>query len=130
MVVGGLVFLVGALGFLLLRSGWRVMGAVQAAANPLPMCQRCRKFGPTRYVVFHQNIGVILALFHKQVEGCVCRSCVHGLFWSYTTTSLLLGWWGVKSLLINPFLILNNFVYYAWGILGRPVRLHPELRTE
>ena len=74
-------------------------------------------------------VGAVLAFFHTKVEGCVCRSCVHGLFWGFTSTNLLLGWWSVRSLVINPLFILNNFVYYAWGILGRAVRVHPELRA-
>jgi hypothetical protein len=83
------------------------------------ICQACGVEATTRYVSFHQNIGVLVVRFSKSIEGRLCKSCIHKHFWSLTGTTFVLGWWGTISFIITPFLLLNNVVRYAL-CLGMP----------
>ena len=82
----------------------------------LPRPQRCQVCGleaETRYIVLYQVIGAVVILYHTWVAGQLCKTCIHRHFWSKTTTTLLLGWWGLISLLITPFVLINNVIRYA-----------------
>src|SRR4051794_36499097 len=85
------------------------------------ICQACGVEAPTKYVAFHQNIGAFLVRFEKSMKGNLCKSCIHKYFWSYTSTSFLLGWWGYISILLNPFFILNNVGRYVFCLGMKPV---------
>ena len=78
------------------------------------ICQAYGVEAPTKYVSFHQNIGALVMRFSKSVEGELCKSCIHQHFWSLTGTTFLLGWWGTISLVITPFLLLNNVGRYMF----------------
>ncbi|WP_254509290.1 hypothetical protein [Anatilimnocola floriformis] len=78
------------------------------------ICQACGVEAPTKYVSFHQNIGALVMRFSKSIEGNLCKSCIHSNFWSMTGTTAVLGWWGTISLIITPFLLLNNIGRYAF----------------
>ncbi len=80
-------------------------------------CEACGVVAETRHVAFYQNIGALIVRFSSSAEGHLCKSCIHRYFWSMTTINLLLGWWGVISFILNPFLILNNIIRYV-GCLG------------
>jgi hypothetical protein len=92
-------------------------------------CQACGVEAETRHVAFYQNIGALVVRFSKTVEGDLCKSCIHGCFWSMTTVNLLLGWWGVISFILNPFLILNNVIRYL-GCLGMKAPAQTPARGE
>ncbi len=77
------------------------------------ICQSCGVEAPTRHVAFYQNIGALVMRFSSSIEGNLCKSCVHRHFWKMTTTNVFLGWWGVISLIVTPFFILNNLIRYA-----------------
>ena len=68
---------------------------------------------PTRHVGFYRNIGALIVRLSKSIDGDLCKSCIHRHFWSYTTTTVLVGWLGVISLIIAPFWILNNVGRYV-----------------
>jgi hypothetical protein len=80
-------------------------------------CRLCGAEAPTRYVVFYQNIGMVFLRVHRTVEGHLCKPCIHRSFWEFTAITLFLGWWGVISLVMTPFLLLNNVARYV-GCLG------------
>jgi hypothetical protein len=80
-------------------------------------CESCGVGAETRHVAFYQNIGIIIIRISNTAEGNFCKSCIHRFFWSMTTVNLLLGWWGIISFILNPFLILNNVFRYL-GCLG------------
>lgn len=86
------------------------------------ICQTCGVEAPTRYVSFHQNVGMLVMRRSKSIEGFLCKSCIHRHFWSMTGTNLFLGWWGTISFFITPFLILNNVGRYLFclGMPGTP----------
>ena len=83
------------------------------------ICQVCGVEAPTRHVEFHQNIGALVVRFSKSVRGQLCKSCINRHFWSMTGTTLVLGWWGLISLIVTPIFLVNNVVRYLLS-LGMP----------
>ena len=90
-------------------------------------CQGCGRSIPTKRVEFYQNIGALVVRFHKSTKGQLCRSCISQVFWPYTATTFILGWWGLISLVVTPFILLNNVLYYL-GSLTLPSST-PPIRT-
>lgn len=80
-------------------------------------CQKCGIEAPTKYVAMYQNIGVLVMRFSTSVEGNLCKNCIHSTFWTMTGINMTLGWWGMISLVVTPFFIVNNTVRYL-GCLG------------
>ena len=77
------------------------------------LCQNCGREAPTKYVEFYQNIGALVMRFHKSVKGNLCKNCINEHFWPFTGITLLLGWWGVISFIVTPFMLLNNIGRYV-----------------
>jgi hypothetical protein len=75
-------------------------------------CQSCGKTAPTTYVAFYWNKGALIMRWYKYIKGEMCKSCIHQYFWEYTLINVTLGWWGVISLCVTPFFIINNVVRY------------------
>ncbi|MCE9546809.1 MAG: hypothetical protein K8T25_15120 [Planctomycetia bacterium] len=76
------------------------------------ICQTCGADAPTKYVEFYQNIGVLVMRFHQSIKGNMCKPCIHKHFWQYTLVNTTLGWWGMISIIVTPFFIINNTVRY------------------
>jgi hypothetical protein len=76
-------------------------------------CQGCGRDAPTKHVVFYQNIGMLVARRMRTVQGNLCKRCIRKQFLSLTGLTLVTGWWGTISVILNPFLILNNVVRYV-----------------
>jgi hypothetical protein len=96
-------------------------------------CQKCLINAPTRQVIFHQNIGLLLGRFTKKLDLRICKSCLHKSFWGYTFVNIAFGWWGVISLIVTPFFILNNIGLYILNLGMEPVpsdSKKPELTSE
>ena len=51
------------------------------------------------------------------MKGHLCKDCSNKYFWSFTGTTLFLGWWGVISFIVTLFIIPNNIIRYL-GTLG------------
>ena len=83
------------------------------------ICQDCGVEAATKYVSFHQNIGVLVMRFSNSVEGYLCKSCIHKHFWKMSGTTFFLGWWGTISFILTPIFLLNNAGRYAL-CLGMP----------
>ena len=97
------------------------------------ICEACGVEAPTRYVAFYQNIGLLVMRLSRSVEGNLCKSCIHSSFWKFTLTTLLLGPWGIISLIVSPFFILNNVVRYVLCLGMDPVppgAVPPELNED
>ncbi len=75
-------------------------------------CEFCGKIAPVQYSSFNQNIGFVFTHRHDCVEGDLCRDCIEYLFWRMTATTLLLGWWGLISMLVTPGILLGNLTSY------------------
>lgn len=85
------------------------------------ICQCCGVEAPTKYVAFYQNIGALVMRFTRSMQGNLCKSCIHEYFWKFTLTNATLGWWGLHSLIITPFLIVNNVGRYVFCLTMEPV---------
>ena len=95
-------------------------------------CQSCGVEAPTKYVAFYQNIGALVMRFTRTIEGNLCKSCIHRHFWKFTLVNVTLGWWGIHSLIVTPFFLLNNLFRYLF-CLGMPSAAgarRPELTAE
>lgn len=79
-------------------------------------CQACGIEGPTKYVEFYQNIGMLVTRRMWHVKGELCRPCIGSYFRSYTLTTLFLGWWGLISFFLTPFILLNNVIRYLLAL--------------
>lgn len=79
-------------------------------------CNACREFEPLMRVTFRKNIGMIFARRYYKVEGDLCGRCIEKYFWSFTATTLFLGWWGVISFLVSPFILLGNIFEYLGAL--------------
>jgi hypothetical protein len=86
------------------------------------ICQSCGVEAPTKHVVFYQNIGALVMRFHKEIEGNLCKSCIHKYFWEFTLITLFLGWWGVISFVMTLFFYIpNNIIRYLLSLSLKPV---------
>ena len=83
------------------------------------ICESCGLPAPTKYVEFYENVGALVMRFHRSVKGNLCKPCIDRWFWNLTGKSFLLGWWGIVSFILTPFILLNNFLRYI-TTLGMP----------
>ena len=81
-------------------------------ARDLPGCQQCGRIAPPRYVVFHQNIGLLIMRLSHTAEGNFCKACIHRTFWRCTLITLTCGWWGLVSLAAAPICLTLNVARY------------------
>jgi hypothetical protein len=81
------------------------------------VCQACGAIGPTAYVAYYWNKAALIVRWQGYIKGELCRSCTHRYFWENTLTSATLGWWGIISMVITPFLIGNNVVRYIVALV-------------
>jgi hypothetical protein len=65
--------------------------------------------------VLRQTIGAVVVRFGKKIEGNLCEPCIDRYFRTFTLTTFLLGWWGVISFFVTPFVLILNFVEYFGG---------------
>jgi len=86
------------------------------------ICQNCGVEAPTKYVVFYENKGALIMRFTREIEGYLCKSCIHKYFWEFTLITLVLGWWGVISFLVTLFYYIpNNVIRYLFSLSLKPV---------
>jgi hypothetical protein len=94
---------------------------------PKEYCQSCRLPVETKYVEFYENVGMIIMRQHRSVKGNLCKSCIDYYFWNLTGKTMLLGWWGIISLIVTPFILLNNFSRFIFtvGMKKPPLSITP-----
>ncbi len=99
------------------RCGTTMVDDAQVCSNcssiSASACQVCGINAPTRHVDFYENIGMVFARSHRHIIGNLCRSCIGKYFKSYTFTTLFLGWWGLISFFVTPFMLIGNLVNYV-----------------
>jgi len=74
-------------------------------------CRKCGVEAPTKYVSFHQNIGALVMRFSKSISAELCKNCIKSTFTEFTLITATVGWFGFISIIITPFIIINNVVY-------------------
>jgi hypothetical protein len=62
---------------------------------------------------FQQNVGLLVLRLTRRVEGQLCAACVRRSFVQTTTTTALLGWWGVISFFVTPIYLIGNLSAYS-----------------
>jgi len=96
-------------------------------AQSIEYCHSCLLPAETKYVEFYENIGMIFMRKHRSVKGNLCKSCIDYYFWTFTGNTMLLGWWGVISFIITPFILLNNLLrfFFTAGMKKPPLQVAP-----
>jgi hypothetical protein len=95
-----------------------------------PSSQRCESCGipaETKYVEFYENVGLLVMRQHRSVKGNLCKACIDLYFWNLTGKTMLLGWWGVISFIVTPFILLNNLLRFIFtlGLQEPPLQIAP-----
>jgi hypothetical protein len=87
-----------------------------------PACSACKGPGPVAHALFRQNVGALVVRFEKRIQGSMCRSCLSKSFWSYTLTTVAIGWLGLVSIIVAPIYVILNIAQYikANGQLRQP----------
>ncbi len=60
----------------------------------------------------YQNVGMLIARQTTETTGNFCRRCIRKYVASYSLTTFVLGWWGMISAIITPFLLIANLIVY------------------
>ncbi|HJZ65202.1 MAG TPA: hypothetical protein VKD70_12850 [Candidatus Acidoferrum sp.] len=81
--------------------------------NTIGRCQLCGNMRQTARVKFERNIGMIVLRQTRRLEASLCKSCVESQFWRFQGLNLVLGPWGMISLLLTPIYLVTNTVSYA-----------------
>lgn len=76
-------------------------------------CHVCGANAPTEEVALRQNIGMLVMRQAKSVEGALCKRCIDSHFWPFTITTLVVGWFGVISMIVAPIYIVINVYHFA-----------------
>ncbi len=82
--------------------------------NNQTACGVCGKVADLKYVEFHENRGALVMRYHREIKGNLCIDCINKYFWKFTLITLFIGWFGVISFIVTPFIIINNVFRYLW----------------
>ncbi len=82
-------------------------------ANTMGRCQVCGNMRATSLVKFDRNIGMLVLRQTRSIQGNMCKTCLGKKFWEFTGLNLLLGPWGVISLIVTPIYLVTNTVSYV-----------------
>jgi hypothetical protein len=91
----------------------------------LARCRSCGQFATLREAEFGMNIGLLVARLPRTMHGPMCLPCIHQTFWWYTLITLFLGWWGIISFIVAPFILILNVFHYCRALLSRPHLAEP-----
>jgi hypothetical protein len=83
----------------------------QAGFAPMPQgALQCRFCGavPAVNATVRGHQGMIIVMRWLKLQGPFCRTCGIASVRDMTAKSLVQGWWGVGSAIINPFIMLSN----------------------
>jgi hypothetical protein len=92
--------------------------SVASPANTVGMmgqCQICGNVRQTSPVKYHHNVGMIVLRQTRSIQENMCKTCMRSKYWEYMRKNLLLGPWGVISIIVTPIYMVTNTVTYASG---------------
>ena len=84
-----------------------------AAPPAIGRCQVCGNMRQTSPVTFNRNIGMIVLRQTRSISGNMCKTCLSKHYWQFTGLNLLLGPWGMISLIVTPIYLVTNTVSYV-----------------
>jgi len=67
----------------------------------------------TAPITFHRNVGMLVLRQRHKLTGNLCKTCIGEKFSEFTVKNLLLGPWGVISLIVTPIYLITNTVAYV-----------------
>jgi hypothetical protein len=79
-----------------------------AAVNAIGRCQLCGNMRQTTSVKFQRNIGMLVARQTRTLQANMCKTCLKQNFWRFQGLGLLLGPWGMISLVVTPIYLIAN----------------------
>jgi hypothetical protein len=91
---------------------------VAGSANPAGLmgrCQICGNMRQTSQVTFNHNIGMVILRQTRTIQGSMCKTCMRSKYWEYMGKNLLLGPWGIISVIVTPIYMVTNTVTYVSG---------------
>lgn len=90
-----------------------VSAANPAAPSTIGRCQVCGNMRQTSPVTFNRNIGMIVLRQTRSISGNMCKTCLSKHYWQFMGLNLLLGPWGMISLIVTPIYLVTNTVSYV-----------------
>ena len=90
---------------------------MSSALAPSPLnimgpCQLCKNMRQLQFVMYFRNVGMLCARRTITAKGDLCRPCIHRLYCEFAGKNVLLGPWGMISLVVTPlYLIQNTWTY-------------------
>jgi hypothetical protein len=86
---------------------------INSTSNAIGRCQICGSMRQTSQVTFHRNIGMLIARQTLKLQGSMCKTCLGKKYWEFQGKGLLLGPWGMISLVVTPIYLITNTVSYV-----------------
>ena len=83
------------------------------AMNAIGQCQLCKSMRQTARVKYERNIGMLVLRQTRRLEADLCKTCATSQFWDFQAKNLLLGPWGMISLILTPVYLIANTVAYT-----------------
>ena len=83
------------------------------AANALGQCQICRNMRQTAQITLHRNVGMLVARRNIILTAAMCKTCMKQKYWEFMGKGLVLGPWGLISLIVTPIYLITNTVSYV-----------------
>jgi hypothetical protein len=73
-------------------------------------CAVCGVRGAVMHASYYQNTGMLIMRQSRHFAATVCRGCSANVCGKMTLHCMVLGWWGMISMVLNPLFIANNLV--------------------
>ena len=105
---GILLVLLGVTGFIV-----AIQFFCALSRNPTGCCQICGQPKPTIKGSLNRHTGAVILMFHRSLNGHMCKECLSKVFWEFTPMTLGLGWWGFFSFFITPVVLVNNVAFFV-----------------
>jgi hypothetical protein len=67
----------------------------------------------TTPVTYHRNVGMLVARQNITIKGSMCKTCLKQKYWEFQGKGLLLGPWGMISLIVTPIYLITNTVSFV-----------------
>jgi hypothetical protein len=96
----------------------------------MELCRVCGR-GPATSLVIRRHQGMLVMQRFIKVRASLCRECGMKTTKSYTTRTMVEGWWGIISFFANWFCLAGNLVAYRKAArLAEPRPVEPRQEQE
>jgi hypothetical protein len=99
-----------------------VNGSTSVVSSTAAVCEVCGA-SPAIPVKLVNHRGYVLALRLWNFRATLCRDCGLGMFRYVQNRDLMFGWWGIASVFLNTYAVLNNLIIWMrLQGLSEPIR--------